>query len=277
MLYVYFINQLVLLEALLSETFSHSRLGCFENCKHQYKLKYRDKIRVERDTIERFLGSMVHLTLEYTYKKANFEKVAPDKGQVVGLFGWYWRRKWNDNIIIVKRQYSKEHYRSIGEKAVARYFDQYAPFTQNKILGLEQKLNIKLDPDGLRVMTGVIDRIDEKPDGSVDIVDYKTGMNPPNQKQIDEERQLALYQIGVKELVGERKIRLVWNYLMSGIEFTSERSDAQLEALKKDTLLLIEEVESTTVFDKHPSALCNYCEYLNHDDGKGGVLCDGKL
>ena len=220
---------------------------------------------------------MVHLTLEYTYKKANFEMITPDKGMVVGLYGWFWRRKWHENIFIVKKQYGKEHYKSMGEKAVARFFDTYAPFTQNKILGLEQKLSIRLDDAGKYIMTGVIDRIDEKPDGSIDIVDYKTGTTPPSQAQIDEERQLALYQIGVKEFVGERKVRLVWNYLMSGIEFTSERNEKQLDALKKDTMLLIDEVESATVFDKHPSALCNYCEYFNHDDGRGGVLCNGKV
>jgi len=44
---------------------SHSSLGSFENCPRQYWYQYIGKPPVERvDTIEAFLGTCVHETLE---------------------------------------------------------------------------------------------------------------------------------------------------------------------------------------------------------------------
>ena len=44
---------------------SHSSLGSFENCPRQYWYQYIGKPDVERvDTIEAFLGTCVHETLE---------------------------------------------------------------------------------------------------------------------------------------------------------------------------------------------------------------------
>ena len=45
--------------------YSHSRLSTFEQCPYKYKLKYLDKIETDvPDTIETYLGSRVHETLE---------------------------------------------------------------------------------------------------------------------------------------------------------------------------------------------------------------------
>ncbi|MEI7903982.1 MAG: PD-(D/E)XK nuclease family protein [Candidatus Firestonebacteria bacterium] len=261
----------------MSTVYSHSRLGCYENCPFSYKLRYLEKIRVEKDTIERFLGNTVHATLEYTYKKVNSENTIPKKEKVAEYFNWKWKKEWKESIFIVKKhKYDKEHYRSIGEKSITRYTERYYPFNQNKILGLEQKIEIKLDPKGKYKMRGVVDRIDETASGEIEIHDYKTGMSTPSQAKIEKDKQLALYQIGVKEFEGEKKITLIWHYLMSGVDFSSNRSEEQLEELKRDTILAIDEVESAKEFPKKPGPLCDYCEYLNHEDGKGGCLCDGE-
>jgi len=42
--------------------YSHSRIGTFENCPRQYKLKYIDRIQLPegKTGVEAFLGSRVH-------------------------------------------------------------------------------------------------------------------------------------------------------------------------------------------------------------------------
>ena len=47
--------------------YSHSRLECYENCPLQYKLRYLDRIKAERDSIEAFLGSRFHEVMEKLY------------------------------------------------------------------------------------------------------------------------------------------------------------------------------------------------------------------
>ena len=56
--------------------YSHSRLGTFEQCKLKYKFHYIDKIKVEgEDTVEAFMGALVHETLEKLYKDLKYSKL----------------------------------------------------------------------------------------------------------------------------------------------------------------------------------------------------------
>ena len=57
-------------------SFSHSKISSFEGCKLRYKFQYIDKVKVEaEDTIETYLGSMVHEALEKLYRDKRFEKL----------------------------------------------------------------------------------------------------------------------------------------------------------------------------------------------------------
>ena len=48
----------------MQETFSHSSLNCFETCPKQYHFRYVEKIRVDLEGIEAFMGKRVHEILE---------------------------------------------------------------------------------------------------------------------------------------------------------------------------------------------------------------------
>ncbi len=243
--------------------YSYSKLSTFENCAFQYKLRYIDNIKVDKDTIERFLGNTVHSTLEYTYQnRENLLKKDKPKEAMTELFNYFWRKDYKDSITIVKRGKGAGDYKSAGARCIERYFDKYYPFDQNKVLGMEERIQIKLDAEGKYLLNGIIDRLDETPGGGLEIHDYKTGMNPPSQEKIEKERQLALYHIGVAEKYGGRKISLIWHYLMSGIEFRLEKTESQLQGVKEETMGVINEIEATEEFKTHKGPLCNYCEYF---------------
>jgi len=49
--------------------FSHSKLQTYERCPLQYKLQYLIKLKTESETtVEAFMGSRVHDTLELLYR-----------------------------------------------------------------------------------------------------------------------------------------------------------------------------------------------------------------
>ena len=51
-------------------TYSHSRLSTFEDCPLKYKYTYIDKLdRDRRDSIEAFMGGLVHATMEKLYHR----------------------------------------------------------------------------------------------------------------------------------------------------------------------------------------------------------------
>ncbi|OGF44330.1 MAG: hypothetical protein A2231_06770 [Candidatus Firestonebacteria bacterium RIFOXYA2_FULL_40_8] len=255
--------------------YSYSKLSTFENCAFQFKLRYIENIKVDKDTIERFLGNIVHYTLEYTYlNREKLLKKENPKEAIVQLFRHFWAKGsehttdfkkfggYKSSIVVVKRGRGPEDYKTMGERCIERYFDAYFPFDQNKVLGMEERIQIKLDPAGEYLLNGIIDRLDETPAGDIEIHDYKTGANTPSQAKIEKERQLPLYQIGIAEKFPGKKITLIWHYLMSGNEFPLVKTEAELQGVKSETMGVINEIESTKDFLPHKGPLCNYCEYF---------------
>jgi len=105
----------------------------------------------------------------------------------------------------------------------------------------------------------------EKEEGFWEIHDYKTTKKLPEQKELDSDRQLALYQIGIQsQWKGIKNIQLVWHFLHFDKELRSERNPNELERLKKETIELIEEIEKAKQKDDFPtkeSALCEWCDF----------------
>jgi putative RecB family exonuclease len=68
--------------------------------------------------------------------------------------------------------------------------------------------------------------------------------------------------IGVKKNYPDVKdVRLIWHFLAFDKELDSTRSDEELENLKRDTIELIDSIESEERFEANPSNLCDWCEY----------------
>jgi putative RecB family exonuclease len=84
----------------------------------------------------------------------------------------------------------------------------------------------------------------------------------PSLETIENDRQLALYSIGVKERYPDMKnIRLVWHFLRFDRKIDSTRTDEELEELKQTTIQLIGFIETTEEFSANPSRLCNWCGF----------------
>jgi RecB family exonuclease len=139
---------------------------------------------------------------------------------------------------------------------------KHKPFDDNT-LEVEKKIIINLDENGRYKIQGFIDRLDyNKQTKEFEVHDYKTSNSHPVQENLENDRQLALYSIAIKNLFGQdKKICLVWHYLAHDIKICSRRTNEQLENLKKETIELIERIESTKKFPAYISKLCDWCEY----------------
>ncbi|MFH0875686.1 MAG: PD-(D/E)XK nuclease family protein [archaeon] len=241
--------------------YSHSRLSSFEQCPLKFKFNYIDQIETEiEQSIEAFMGSLVHETLEKLYKDLKYEK----KNEIRELLDYYnneWEKRYNDKILIVKKEYNAENYKKMGEKYIAAYYESHKPFDGAQTIGTELRIEIKLDPEGKYVLQGYIDRLACSGD-TYEIHDYKTSGTLPQQDYADADRQLALYSIAIKEQYRDAKeVKLIWHYLAFDKDIESSRCDNALSKLKEDTVELIKKIESTSVFEPSVSALCDWCEF----------------
>ncbi len=242
--------------------YSHSKLSTFEQCPLKYKFRYIDKIRPEIEkSIEAHLGSAVHDTLEwlYNFKKQNPQKT-PTIDEVITYYSVKWQDEFSDEILIVKKEMSARDYFNKGVQFLVDYYTKYHPFDDGTI-ECEKRIYIELDEN--TKIQGFIDRlVYDIENNKYEIHDYKTANTLPTQEKMDEDRQLALYSIAIKELYGEDKeIELVWHYLAHNTKITSKRTNQQLEKLKDETIELIKKIELTTEFPPNKSVLCYWCEY----------------
>ena len=77
-------------------SYSHSRLGTFQQCRYKYKLQYIDKVKVDvPTTIEAFTGALVHKALEKLYKDLQFQKLNT-KEELLTFFENEWEKTWDD-------------------------------------------------------------------------------------------------------------------------------------------------------------------------------------
>ncbi len=240
--------------------YSISQLDKFEQCALQYKFNYVDGIKRYEEGVEAFLGQRFHDAMEWLYKERAFRVVPLE--ELLDYYEKVWAENWHDEVKIRKEGRTADDYRLMGRRFIEDYYKRHHPFDEGRVLGLERYIRFPLDDEGRYKCKGIIDRLMLAPDGAFEVHDYKTGSNLPEQEELDEDQQLALYQIGVRKLWPEAKeVRLVWHLVAFDLEMRSSRTPEALEKLKSELAELIDRIETEKEFAPHESALCDWCPY----------------
>lgn len=240
--------------------YSHSRISAFEQCPLKFKFRYIDKLIPEVEkTIEAFLGEKVHEALEWLYLRI-LNQQTPQLEDVIEYYARSWKKDFKDDIRIVNSNLTFEYYFDKGIKFLIDYFVKNYPFLDNTI-AIEHKIILDLNDDGRYLIQGYVDRLVHNKEVNIfEIHDYKTG-NIKSQEELDKDRQLALYSMGVKKQFNPADVHLIWHFLNFNQKMISKRTPEQLEQLKQEIISLINKIESTTSYLASPSCLCRWCEF----------------
>jgi len=239
--------------------YSNSKLGTFDQCKYKFRLQYIERIRTGVRSIEAFMGSMVHDTLEKLYKDLQSSKMN-SKDDLMQFYLKHWKKNWTDDIVVAKEYANPEMYQNMGVEFLLSYYDKYHPFDQLKIIGVETNEKLELTNNNKYYVK--IDRLAADEKGNYYVIDYKTGGTIKSQEELDQDRQLAMYSIWVRNNYPDAKnVKLVWNFLAFNEELSSERTLEDLSKLKLEVENKIIEIETCTEFPTNKTKLCDYCEY----------------
>jgi putative RecB family exonuclease len=242
--------------------YSPSRLSAYENCPRKFEFRYIRKIKSDTEGVEAYLGKRVHELLERLYHHVARHRRPPSLRQVLDRYRSDWQLRWHDEIEIVRKENDAEHYLRIGVRCLENYYRSHYPFDDGETVAIEAAVRLQLDDDGRYKMRGIIDRLVRRAPGQYEIHDYKTGAWLPPQKQLDSDRQLATYQIGIEQSYPDAEsVELVWHYLAHDRTLRSSRSPEQLAGLRGETMELIDRIEAATEFPPVPGNLCRWCEY----------------
>ncbi len=198
--------------------------------------------------------------MEHLYKRASLEQ--PDLESLKKFFNNRWEHEWNEDILLVNTEKTATDYQAMGLKSIDNYFNRYKPFDEGPTLGLEREIITDLDSTGNYRLRCIIDRLTRLADGRVAIHDYKTSGLLPVQQQLDDDKQLALYEIAVRSAWPHiESVDLIWHFVTFDMEMRSRRTPEQLSQLKKNTIDMIDKIQSTDEFLPRESSLCDWCDF----------------
>ena len=176
--------------------FSHSQFYLYGRCHLQYAFEKLYRIpSVDRKGYFEF-GTVVHSAFEDFVKEARAAKAAgeelPTFEQLQKAFDEHFDPKaFGDTT-------EAGSYRRRSGDALKSFYERELKSSADAV-GLERYFVLELDaPNGgepIRV-NGVIDRIDRHPDGSIEVIDYKTGRSK-SQSAVDKDDQLSTYALAM--------------------------------------------------------------------------------
>jgi putative RecB family exonuclease len=106
---------------------------------------------------------------------------------------------------------------------------------------------------------GRLDRLDEEPDGTLHIIDYKTGTQP---EEIDP-KQLIFYALLVEtKLVGRTVSKASFWYLDDGSTWTMDFTTEDKQRARVDLLATVDAMEQVHEFPPTIAPHCTFCPYL---------------
>ena len=247
---------------------SVSGINAYCNCSLMYKFSRVDKLKPEYLSDNLIFGSTIHKVLaEYNQEKMMGNLLSSEG--LEEMFKTYWDDAAKDNDEI---QYSKNvSYRILLNQGIKmlQVFINRAPENDNTIVAIEEPFTFCIE--GIDIpLIGVMDLVEEDPDGSLTITDYKTSKRSMAIADVDNSFQLTVYYTAAKANgYADREINLKFDCLIKTQnpkfeQIYTERSEIHsLRAIKKIKHVW-DGIQKQVFIPNDTSWYCSYCSYKSH-------------
>jgi RecB family exonuclease len=274
---------------------SYSSLTTYETCPRRYAFKYVERVPGEVSPGQFAFGNAVHKAFEIFVReriragardngaadRAGEAVAAPAEAGAPGLGaperlpepGLETLRRACDRVLECAGLEPAEldEARARAEPVLLRFLEREVANPSIPVaaeLGFGVEVAVPGDAGAVRFV-GYVDRLDRAPDGSTQVLDYKTG-GARSQADVDVDRQLTAYAYACARgalrdpATGEPlppASRLALYFADSGTEVATARSADQLAAFEGDLVAMVSAVRRRA-FDARPDARrCRWCEY----------------
>lgn len=222
------------------------KVRVFATCRLRFRYQYVDKVKARLRPADT-AGSLVHRVLCDV-----FSKVPKEERTEATLFRLF-EEGWEALSPGYHRVPGVEVHREASRNQLANFVRVFG--LENEPLMVEPYFQVALDEE--TTLFGRLDRIDEEPDGTLHIIDYKGGTQPD---EIDPD-QLRLYAI-LAEMSLERIVsKASFWYLDDGTAWTMDLDDDDKRRTRESLLVTVQEMEDVTDFPPTIGPHCEYCPY----------------
>jgi len=255
--------------------FSFSQINSYNRCPYQYKLSHILKIPMKGSASFSF-GNTIHNTLQKFYERIqelnNVKQDSlfglpkerdhdvsggikvPKLEELLEMYEEKWIADWYDS----KKQ--REDYFAKG-KEILKIFYKSQENNWTVPVSLEGFFKIKV---GEFLITGRIDRIDQLEDGTLEIIDYKTGKGK-DKLSTDDKQQLLIYQIVAQTLPEYKNIgdvsKLTFYYVNNDLRNSFIGKDKDIEKLQEKLLSTMTKIKAGKFKATPGPHVCKYCDY----------------
>jgi putative RecB family exonuclease len=236
---------------------SPSRAGDYRTCPRLYRFRVVEGLPEQPDE-SAARGTLVHAVLERLFDVAATERSLQRALDLVGP-------AWADMCAVdpeLQQLGSPDGWLCSTDQALRGYFALEDP-TRYQPVGRELRLEAEID--GRLAIRGIIDRLDEAPDGRLRVVDYKTGRCPPPGRETAAMFQLKFYALLVWVVFGKVPSVLRLMYLGDGVILEHVPDERELIALRRLLLALREAVDRAHDDDDWPASpggRCRWCSFV---------------
>lgn len=240
---------------------SYSQIETFKTCPLHYKLKYILGIPTPPSASQSF-GTSIHITL-----KKFFDLVASGQKPNEKLIYKCLEDNWVKEGYL-DRTHEKKFFQK-GKIYLSGFLKEgFDPKNLPEVM--EQMFTVPIiskDKKQYLRVGGKIDRLDVFLDGSVEIVDYKTGATIPSQKEVDNNLQLSFYALAATSIPDKpfgrkpENVKLSLYFLDEQEKLSTTRTAEELEKAKEEIFKIKEDIENSD-FKCSGHMFCqNNCEY----------------
>jgi DNA helicase-2/ATP-dependent DNA helicase PcrA len=237
---------------------SASDIDTYRICPLKYKFARVFRIPQEPTIHQRF-GIVLHQVLERFHGQKRDDRSAARTGRLahdgsldslMELFHASWRRGgFGDSD-------DELQFRDRAVQALRSYWERDRE-ADSEAIWFERSFAFKIGPHLLR---GRVDRVDRHPDGTFELIDYKTG-RAKTEQELREDVQLSVYQMGARESWGIETSAQSYFYVLTGEKVPVAHSEEELERVRS-TITEIAAGILKQRFEPTPSPdVCRFCDY----------------
>jgi len=203
----------------------------------------------QEPTINQRFGILIHNVLERFHKDSG-EPGEDGLVRLMDLFESGWRRTGFGNSD------DELQFRDRAREAMRLYWERERD-AEGEPVWLERKFDIRIGPHHVR---GRVDRVDRLPDGTHELIDYKTGERK-SEAALENDLQLALYRLAASEAWGLEVSSGSYYYVLDAEKVATPSKADDAERVER-TVLEVGEGVLGQDFEPRPSpATCGWCDY----------------
>jgi putative RecB family exonuclease len=243
----------------LPRTLTPSKVVAFTNCPLAFRFSQIER-RPEPPSPHAVKGTLVHAALEGLFWNHTPGARTPDAAHAELERCWEDLQHDDEYVELALDRDGAESFLADARTLVDNYFRLEDP-NEAQAVGIE--LGVETVVDGMR-LRGIIDRLDVKPDGSLIVVDYKTGRAPSERYERGSMGGVQTYALLCESLLGRAPAEVRLLYLRQPVAISTVASEQSIRGQRRRATAVwtaIERACDAEDFRPHVGPLCNYCNF----------------